>query len=93
MWDYIENDIYKDKFILVDYCYFDYPYKKPTKILTNKTLNNMLCKCTGNPKHPLRLGVYGGKMANVLKVNRIKDNTTLNQRYSIPPKLLDYLLT
>ena len=53
----------------------------------------MLCKCTGNPKHPLRLGVYGGKMANVLKVNRIKDNTTLNQRYSIPPKLLDYLLT
>ena len=93
MWDYIENDIYKDKFVLVDYCYFDYPYKKPTKILTNKTLNNMLCKCTGNPKHPLRLGVYGGKMANVLKVNRIKDNTTLNQRYSIPPKLLDYLLT
>jgi len=93
MWDYIENDIYKDKFILVDYCYFDYPYKKPTKILTNKKLNNMLCKCTGNPKHPLRLGVYGGKMANVLKVNRIKDNTTLNQRYSIPPKLLDYLLT
>jgi len=93
MWDYIENDFYKDKFVLVDYCYFDYPYKKPTKILTNKTLNNMLCKCTGNPKHPLRLGVYGGKMANVLKVNRIKDNTTLNQRYSIPPKLLDYLLT
>ena len=86
IWDYVEDD-YKNKFVIVDYCYFGYRYKKPTKILTNKKLDNKRCSCK---KHDLRIGVVSGKMKNG-NVNK-KDDTTINERYSIPPLLLKYLL-
>jgi len=70
----------------VDYCYFGYGYKKPTKILTNKELDNKCCTCK---RHNMRLGITSKKE---IKDNMIRDNTTLLERYSIPPKLLDYLL-
>jgi hypothetical protein len=86
IWDYVEED-FKNKFVIVDYCYFGYNYKKPTKILTNKILENKRC---GHKKHDMRIGLTGCKMenANVKK----KDNTNLMDRYSIPQKLLEYLL-
>tara|TARA_R110002126_G_scaffold174689_1_gene323306 strand:+ start:380 stop:1012 length:633 start_codon:yes stop_codon:yes gene_type:complete len=86
IWDYVEED-YKDKFVIVDYCYYGYRYKKPTKILTNKKLENKRCTCK---KHDMRIGVVSGKMENG-NVNK-KDNTNLLERYSIPPLLLKYLL-
>ena len=87
IWDYVEED-YKDKFVIVDYCYFGYRYKKPTKILTNKELENKRCSCK---KHDMRLGINSyGKMENT---NVVKfDDTTLLERYSIPHLLLKYLL-
>ncbi len=92
IWNFIENENFAKNFVIVDYCAFGYTYKKPTKILTNKKLENVLCKCTGNPKHPMRLGAtsknFLEKRPNIQK----PDNTTLLQRYSIPPKLLQYLL-
>jgi len=86
IWEYVDNE-YKDKFVIVDYCFFGYRYKKPTKILTNKQLENKRCSCK---KHDLRIGVYSGKMENGNV--KIKDNTTLDERYSIPHDLLTYLL-
>ena len=87
IWDYVEED-YKDKFVIVDYCYYGYRYKKPTKILTNKELENKRCSCK---KHDMRLGVNPyGKMKNAISVKF--DDTTLLERYSIPPLLLKYLL-
>ena len=91
IWDYIENEKYKYNFVIVDYCAFGYNYKKPTKILTNKLLDNVLCSCTGDPKHNFKLGVTSKKFLEERNIQE-KDTTTLNQRYSIPPKLLTYLL-
>ena len=87
-WMEIGNKNYIDNYVIVDYCYFGYNYKKPTKILTNKILENKRCSCK---KHNMRLGITGKNIKNGLTDNMIKDNTTLNQRYSIPQKLLDYL--
>lgn len=86
IWDYVDSE-YKDKFVIVDYCFFGYRYKKPTKILTNKQLENKRCSCK---KHDMRIGVYSGKMENAIV--KKKDNTTLDERYSMPPKLLEYLI-
>lgn len=87
IWDYVPND-YKDKFLIVDYCYFGYHYKKPTKILTNKKLDNKRCSCAS---HNMRLGITG--FDELAKRNIKRDDTTQDERYSIPPKLLDYLFT
>jgi len=88
IWDFIENENFKKDFVIVDYCAFGYNYKKPTKILTNRKLDNVLCKCTGNPKHTMRLGATTKQFLR----NQNKDKTTLLQRYSIPQGLLEYLL-
>ena len=86
IWDYVDDD-YKKDFVIADYCYFGYRYKKPTKILTNKKLENKRCSCK---KHDMRIGLTGCKMINATNVKK-KDNTTLMERYSIPLFLLDYL--
>lgn len=78
IWDFIENKNYTKDFVIADYCQFGYKYKKPTKILTNKKLENVRCKCIG--KHEIKMGALGTQ------------KTTLLERYSLPPKLLDYLL-
>ena len=92
IWDFIENENFKKDFVVVDYCAFAYNYKKPTKILTNKKLENVLCKCTGNPKHPMRLGATSKHFLKLRPNIKMPDNTTLLQRYSIPNGLLEYLL-
>ncbi len=92
IWNFIENENFIKNFIIVDYCAFGYNYKKPTKILTNKKLENVLCKCTGNPKHPMRLGAISKEFLKRRPDIEKPDNTTLLQRYSIPNGLLEYLL-
>ena len=83
IWKYIDNEEYKSKYILVDYCYFGYEYKKPTKILTNKKLINKRCSCK-NHKKVICSTHKGDKRDNL--------NQLLEQKYSIPQPLLKYLL-
>jgi len=90
IWDYVENKDYLKNFVIVDYCAFGFEYKKPTKFLTNKILDNVRCRCEGNPKHAYRLGIAGRNLIKNPKQG--KDYTTTIQKYSYPPKLLDYLL-
>lgn len=61
----------------LDYCQFGFEYKKPTRIWSNKSIEDKICKCKG--KHLKSIGKFG------------TCSTTLNERYSIPPKLLEYL--
>ena len=79
-----------NNFVIIDYCSFGYKYKKPTKILTNKKLDNVLCKCIGKPKHPFKIGINSKYETTKNKISC--DPTTLEERYSIPQKLLKYLL-
>jgi len=88
IWDYIDNKNYIDNYVIVDYCYFGYNYKKPTKILTNKLLENKRCSCK---RHNMRLGIAGSNIKNGIGEKWVQDTTTLEQKYSIPQKLLDYL--
>ena len=82
IWKYIDKIEYLDKYINIDYCYFGYDYKKPTKILTNKQLDNKRCKCKTHNK----VVCWTNK-----KDKRIHHNTLLEQKYSIPQPLLKYL--
>ena len=87
IWKYINDKEFIKKNVLIDYCYFGYNYKKPTKILTNVKYENKFCKCK---VHNMRLGIQTKRAFN-RKIEFVKDNTTLLQRYSIPQKLLEYL--
>lgn len=69
-----------------DYCAFGYIYKKPTRIWTNLDLISKICSCES---HDFRLGVNSKDWLS--KKNVTVDTTTLNERYSIPQGLLDYL--
>jgi len=80
---YVPNDIdYTD----VDYCMYDFPYKKRTRIWNNFGFDGLLCdKCCGsfeNNRHNIQIGNFGNGL-------------TRNMTYRIPPKLinswLDYL--
>lgn len=79
IWKYIDNHEYINKFVVVDYCYFGYDYKKPTKILTNKKLLNKRCKCKSH-------------IAQICSNGKINGTRSLEQKYSIPQPLLTYLL-
>ena len=60
----------------VCYCMYGFDYKKPTRIWHNNAeLDFALEMCTHKGKHTARIGKRG--------------STTLNQRYSIPPKLIE----
>lgn len=91
IWNYIENKKYLDDFIIVDYCYFGFDYKKPTKILTNRNLENKRCKCE---IHKSRISITNEKLANGKNSKhkrQFKDTSDLIERYSIPQPLLEYL--
>lgn len=90
IWDHVENENYLKDFIIVDYCFFGFVYKKPTKFLTNLKKENKRCICNGNPKHPMRLGIASKKFLTERPNIKMADKTTTLQRYSYPPKLLDY---
>lgn len=87
IWNHIDNKNYIDDFVIVDYCYFGTKYKKPTKILTNKILDNKRCSCK---THKFRIGINDLKQFNK---DQSGDETNTDQRYSIPVKLIDYLFT
>ncbi len=81
IWNYIEHLDISKKYVIVDYCKFGFNYRKRTKILTNRELDNVLCN---RKKHEINIGMYK-------KSNKNYPNKLL-QRYSIPNKLLEYLL-
>jgi hypothetical protein len=87
IWEYIP-DSYKptENSVVVDYCYFGYPYKKPTRILTNKVLENRRCACT---RHQYQIGIT---TRNKLLPGQAPDKTTTIQRYEVPKDLIEYLL-
>ena len=88
IWDYIDDKKYLNSYVIVDYCYFGYDYKKPTKILTNKHLEHKRCKCE---IHKSRIGITNEKLVNGTHKKQFKDTSDLIQRYSIPQQLLEYL--
>ena len=86
IWDYIDKTKWNN-FVTVDYCRFGTVYKKPTKILTNKILNDVRCNRKG--KHDFRIGIGQGKLC---KGSRFADKTDLDERYGVPQELLKYLI-
>jgi len=67
--------------IVVSYCRYGYQYKKDTIIFTNITYDNPLrCKRLCN-------SIFNGKHLGLVSKTRC-----LNQKHSIPPLLLEYLL-
>jgi len=81
IWNYIDDLDISSKYVICDYCVFGFNYRKRTKILTNKDLDNVLCIKT---KHDVNMGMYKTGQKNYPK--------SIEQRYSIPEKLLHYLL-
>ena len=79
IWKYVEDKEFLKKYVDVDYCRFGYDYKKSTKFLTNKKLEDCKCMCKG--KHKITIG------------HICKTYLTLLQKYSYPPKLITYLLS
>ena len=72
-------------YVDVDYCRFGYEYRKRTRVLTNKALPHCLCP---RKKHDTNIGFRG-----VLTKSRGygNDQSQEKRRYSIPPKLIEYL--
>jgi len=81
IWDYIQDLDISKKYVIVDYCKFKYNYRKRTKILTNRELDNVLCN---KKSHEIRMGMYKKGQKNY--------PNKLLQRYSIHEQLLKYLL-
>lgn len=82
IWNYIEDLEISKKYIIVDYCKFGFDYRKRTKILTNKILDNIVCD---KKKHDINIGFYKKSQKGTYP-------NTLLERYSIPERLLHYLL-
>tara|TARA_B110000208_G_scaffold182576_1_gene234455 strand:- start:459 stop:1082 length:624 start_codon:yes stop_codon:yes gene_type:complete len=72
---FIDPDI---KYFDVDYCSFGYSYKKRTRIWCNQNIPNKLCSCKIK-RHDITIG------------SKTSRQTTLAERYSIPPQLFTYI--
>jgi hypothetical protein len=71
-----------------DYCRFGYDYKKPTRIWTNRIdLANTICTCSGSHKYQL-----GITTTQKMRKGQIPNQADINQKYSIPQKLMELLL-
>ena len=84
IWNYVPDDF--NIGINVSYCKFGFDYQKNTRIITNKVLEDCLCKkknkifeCCGLSKHKSSIRYLGSTGKRLL------------QRYSIPQDLLKYL--
>jgi len=91
-WNSAMKDLYFMKdlpSIRFDYCRFGYVYQKPTRIWTNRKLENIKCIC--KERHKFKLGITG--KIELKKHGIIADQTDIDERYSIPPKLIEHLLT
>lgn len=75
--------------VRMDYCRFGYAYNKPTRIWSNKKLEEYKCECK-EKKHKFRLGANS---ATFRQKTVLKDSTTIDDRYSIPPSLIKCLFT
>jgi hypothetical protein len=75
--------------IRFDYCRFGYMYQKPTRIWTNRKLETMKCECK-EKRHKFRLGMNSKKVRGA---TTDKDPTNINEKYSIPPKLIEHLFS
>ena len=82
IWNYIEDLAISKKYIIVDYCMFGFDYRKRTKIITNKDLDDVVCD---KKSHEIRMGMCK-------KGQKGTYPNTLLKRYSIPERLLHYLL-
>jgi hypothetical protein len=81
----------KIEFTDVDYCSYGFPYKKRTRLWNNVKLKGELCKKTHCPfmvgrRHTYSIGNSSYK-TNVKEIGNKK--TRLQQRYAIPPLLLE----
>jgi len=85
IWKHIPVKNYNS--INVDYCMFGFPYKKPTKILTNIKLPNVRCKVK---RHNFQIGM--NSLTHRSKSGRTDESGGALGRYRIPPKLISYLL-
>ena len=81
IWNYISDYDISKKYV-VDYCKFGFDYRKRTKIITNRDLPNVLCD---KKSHEIRMGMCK-------KGQKGTYPNTLLERYSIPERLLHYLL-
>ena len=82
IWNYISDYDISKKYIICDYCKFGYSYRKRTKILTNRKLDNIICN---KKSHEINMGMYKKGQKGTYPIK-------LTDRYSIPQRLLTYLL-
>ena len=76
-----------ENLVVVDYCYFMYPYKKPTRTLTNKVLGGRRCACK---RHRSQIGITTRKK---LLPGQAPGQTTTMQRCEAPKDLIKHLLS
>jgi len=82
MKEYMNEDI---PFYVVDYCAYGYKYQKRTIIWTNiKNFKAKLCNKNHN-------GYDKNNNKHIIQLGGENDTTDLNERYSIPPKLIKSL--
>jgi hypothetical protein len=73
----------------LDYCRFGKPYKKPTRIWSNRKFESVICNCTGKHKAVVGISSKG-------KRGRSRGYTTSyygHGAYSIPLGLFDYIFS
>lgn len=75
-----------------DYCRFGFDYQKPTRIWTNRTdLEDITCSCLKR-KHKYKIG-FRVRVSVPNKVQAGGEEKRREERYSIPPELLQHLFS